>query len=162
VKFFLLLTLCSIAAFVFVLRTRPEVFSTAYSSSTPAITPISPIVPEKKNASAVRSRTVRSERTIEAVPVAPTEPNLNTKPEVNARPRHFAEATVTADTLPVYVTNSSRSRVLRVLNKGDHVQRDLAVIDSVGHWSLITVPGQRLSGYVRTEDIDMIRTASQN
>jgi hypothetical protein len=159
-KFFLFVTLCSIAAFLFVVRTRPEVFSSAYSSATPVITPIPPSVPEKK----VRPRTFRSEPAVEpiAVPVAPPEVKAEAPAGANARPRHFAEATVTADTLPVFATNSSKSRVLRVLNKGDHVQRDLAVIDSVGHWSLITVPGQRISGYVRTEDIDMTRTAAEN
>jgi hypothetical protein len=105
---------------------------------------------------------VRSESTIQAIPVAPAETNLNPKPEASARSRRLAEATVAADILPVYATNSSRSRVLRVLNKGDHVQRDLSVIDSVGNWSLITVPGQRVSGYVRTEDIDMTRPASED
>jgi hypothetical protein len=162
VKFFLLLTLCSIAAFVFVLRTRPEVFSSAYSLATAEITPIPPSVPEKKTTPVVRSRSFRSGPAVETIPVAPPEVRPDAKTGANARPRHFAEATVTADALPVYATNSPKSRVLRVLNKGDHVQRDLAVIDSVGHWSLITVPGQRVSGYVRTEDIYMTRTASEN
>ena len=162
-KFFLLLTLCSIAAFVFVLRTRPEVFSSAYSgfsspNPTPANLPAS--VPEKKNSPVGRSRSIRTERTVQPIPVEPPEVSLTKKAEANARLRHFAEATVTADTVPVYVTNSPKSRVLKVLNKGDHVQRDLAVIDSVGHWSLVNVPGQRISGYVRTEDVDMI--ASEN
>jgi hypothetical protein len=165
VKFFLVLTLCSIAAFVAVLRMRPEVFSGVYSSARPAATTPAPSLPEKKNTSGFRSRSVRNERTIESIPVAQPElplNKLNRKPDANPRARRLADATVAADTLPVYATNSSKSRVLKVLGKGDHIQTDLAVIDSVGHWSLVTLPGQKITGYVRTEDLDMTRTASEN
>jgi len=162
VKFFLVLTLCSIAAFVAVLRMRPEVFSGIYTSVNPATTTTTPpSVPEKKS-NAVRSRSFRTERAVEPIPIAQPELPLKTKPDANPRARRLADATVAADTLPVYATNSSKSRVLKVLGKGDHIQTDLAVIDSVGHWSLITVPGQRIIGYVRTEDLDMTRTASEN
>jgi hypothetical protein len=49
-----------------------------------------------------------------------------------------------------------------VLNKGDLVQTDLIVIDSLGHWSFVKVPGQRVAGYVRSEDIDRIRSGSND
>ena len=163
-KFFLVLTLCSIAAFVAVLRMRPEVFSGVYTSANPATTTTPPpSVPEKKN-NAGRARSIRTERAVEPIPIPVAQPELplKTKPDANPRARRLADATVAADTLPVYATNSSKSRVLKVLGKGDHIQTDLAVIDSVGHWSLITVPGQRIIGYVRTEDLDMTRTASEN
>ena len=163
-KYFLVLALCSITAFVAVLRMRPEVFSGVYSSSANATTTTPPpIVPEKKNTPAVvRSRSSRAERDVEPSPVSVPELQSNPTRIENPRTRRFVRATVTSDTLPVYVTNSPSSRVLKILNKGDLVQTDLAVIDSIGHWSLITVPGQRISGYVRTEDIDMTRTASED
>jgi len=123
-----------------------------------------PAVPEKKNTSVViRSRSARPEKVLEPSPVSLPDLQLKTSEAViPGTRRRLARATVTADTLPIYVTNSPNSRVLRVLNKGDQVQTDLAVIDSVGHWSLITLPGQRISGYVRTEDIDLARTASED
>jgi hypothetical protein len=177
VKYFLVLTLCSIGAFIAVIRMRPEVFSGAFYSpnGTATIPPASGVppasVPEKKNP-APRVRSVRSDtgRIAEpgALPVIEAKPNVASNVIVGANVivsptgRRFVQATVNADVLPVYATNSARSRVLKLLSKGDLVQTDLAVIDSVGHWSLITVPGQRISGYVRTEDIELTRTASKN
>src|SRR5262249_13355342 len=143
-------------------RMRPEVFSGVYSSASPVATTPASNVPEKKNTAASRSRYGRTERAVEPIPVGQPVLAPNTKPDANPRARRLAEATVTVDTLPVYATNSSKSRVLKVLGKGDRIQTDLAVIDSVGHWSLVTVPGQRITGYVRTEDLDMTRTASEN
>jgi hypothetical protein len=153
---------------------RPEVFSGGFYSPTgifsipsapggSASTPTS--VPEKKTPAALRARSVRTEIITEprAFPVIESASKPNGVPDVPLPAgRRFVEATVNADVLPVYATNSARSRVLKLLSKGDLVQTDLAVIDSVGHWSLITVPGQRISGYVRTEDIEMTRTASKN
>lgn len=163
-KYFLVLALCSIAAFVAVLRMRPEIFSGTYSSARTTTSMPPPIIPEKKNTNAAaRTRSVRAEKDVEPRPVSLLpEVKPNTTPSANPLARRFVRATVTSDTLPVYATNSPKSRVLKVLNRGDLVQTDLAVIDSVGHWSLITVPGQRISGYVRTEDIDMTRTASED
>jgi hypothetical protein len=179
VKYFLVLTLCSIGAFIAVIRMRPEVFSGAFYSpnGTFTIPPTSGVppasVPEKKNPAAPRVRSsARSDtgRIAEpgALPVVEATPNVASNVIVGANVivsptgRRFVQAIVNADVLPVYATNSARSRVLKLLSKGDLVQTDLAVIDSVGHWSLIMVPGQRISGYVRTEDIDLTRTASKD
>ena len=171
-KYFLVLTLCSIGAFVAVIRMRPEVFSGGFYSpiGTVTIPPSSSVtpasVPEKKNP-APRVRSARSEnRSIaepsSVLPRTEANPDVPTSVIVSGTGRRFIQATVSADVLPVYATNSAHSRVLKLLSKGDLVQTDLAVIDSVGHWSLITVPGQRISGYVRTEDIELTRTASKN
>lgn len=167
-KYFLVLTLLSIGAFVAVLRMRPELFTGTYTFTNPSATgavTVPPAVPEKKNAkTASRTRTGRAERDLSSTGVE----TLGGQPELTPRstsatigPRTM-KATVIADTLPIFATNSSKSRVVMVLNKGDLVQTDLLVIDSVGHWSFVTVPGQRVSGYVRSEDIDRIRTASNN
>ena len=166
-KYFLILTLCSIGAFVAVLRTRPELFSDVYLFPNPSakgiVTVPAPIVPEKKNTKvAGRSRSVGAETAVVSNPVTPPERKPDTTQNTNAGGAGFVEAMVTADTLPIFATNSSKSRVVMVLNKGDMVQTDLLVIDSLGHWSLVKVPGQRISGYVRTEDIDRTRTASNN
>jgi len=147
---------------------RPELFSNGYFLSPPVtgtVTVPAPAVPEKKNAKAAgRTRVGRVERDASSIGYETLggQPEPAPKSTTSTNGPRPIQATVTADTLPIFATNSSKSRVVMVLNKGDLVQTDLLVIDSVGHWSFVKVPGQRVSGYVRTEDIDRIRTASNN
>jgi hypothetical protein len=171
VKYFLVLTLLSVGAFIFVLRMRPELFYSAYPawsypSTNGAVTVPPPTTPEKKNTKvASRSRSARAGSDVVSTAVEPLErqPDIrDISPRGIANGPRVARATVTADTLPIFATNSSKSRVVMVLNKGDLVQTDLIVIDSLGHWSFVTVPGRRISGYVRSEDIDRVHTASNN
>jgi hypothetical protein len=145
---------------------RPELFSNGYFLSPPVtgtVTVPAPAVPEKKSTKAgIKPRGARAERNDGATAVAPLESQPDPTPRITAAGPHVLQAMVTADTLPIFATNSSKSRVVMVLNKGDRVQTDLLIIDSLGHWSFVKVPGQRVSGYVRSEDIDRIRTASNN
>jgi hypothetical protein len=53
----------------------------------------------------------------------------------------------------VYATNTPNSRILKMLNKGDLVWTDLAVIDSRGHWRRVWAADERISGYVNVEDL---------
>ena len=70
-------------------------------------------------------------------------------------------ATVKSDSAPVYSTNSKRSRVLRVLKRGEKVQPDVEIIDSGGRWRVVR--GQRdKAGFVREEQIEQPATKSTN
>ena len=167
-KTFVVLALFSVAVFVVVIRMRPDILPSSYSSRPAAaanpIPPSSPAEKEKKNSTAP-ARTSRAARPVEPPVAFPFRYEVQLQPApqtANPSGHRLAKATVTADTLPVYATNSSASRIVKVLNKGDQIQTDLAVIDSQGHWSLITVPGQRISGYVHTEDIDLRRIRTED
>jgi hypothetical protein len=172
-KVFLVLALCSISAFIVVLRMRPDLvpltsFTAPVATANPAPSPAPEKEKKKTGSGSASARTPRSARPVDPptefeAPYQGQRPqSTSTRPVVNPPARHLAQATVTAETLPVYATNSASSRILKVLNKGDQIQTDLAVIDSQGQWSLVRIPGQRISGYVHTEDIDLRRIQAED
>ena len=157
-KYFVVLSLCSITAFVMVLRTRPDIFSSGgFLFRTPAATTPATPPPEKKDANP-RTPATRSRRAVEQTPSpAPNEIPSVTDHLTQTTGRTLSRATIISDTVAVYATNSFASRIVKVLNRGDLVQTDLAVIDSTGYWRLVQLPEQRISGYVRSEDIEISR-----
>lgn len=70
-------------------------------------------------------------------------------------------ATIKTDSAPVYSTNSKRSRVLRVLKRGEKVQPDVEIVDSGGRWRVVR-PQRDKAGFVREEQIEQPATKSTN
>ena len=62
--------------------------------------------------------------------------------------------TVKTDSTPVYSANSKRSKVIRVLKRGDKVHPDLEVLDSQGRWRVVTGQQKDKPGFVRDEQIE--------
>jgi hypothetical protein len=148
---------------------RPEILYTTFygGSASTAAAPTPPVEPAAtKAASPARSRATAA-RTGQAaeqfdVPVvsqSQVQPFDPIQEDISGR--LLTQATVISDSVAVYATNSSNSRVLKMLNKGDHVLTDLSVLDSKGHWSLVKVPDERISGYVNTQDLQASRVPSR-
>jgi len=72
----------------------------------------------------------------------------------------LVHANVKTDSAPVYLSNSSRSPVVRLLRKGDTVETNLEVMDSSGTWSLVRTGDSQRSGFVRSENLDRAKMAA--
>ena len=162
-RVFLLLTLCSVAAFFVVLRTHPELANIDFSDFSFKKGAEPPEPPKPSETKKVKAPAANRRRT-EASSYAPSlNLEVNTQNESKSqndriRPASLIQripkaTTVASDSVAVYSSNSLNSRILRVLNKGDQVETSLAVLDSEGNWSLIRVPDQRISGYVLSENL---------
>ena len=62
--------------------------------------------------------------------------------------------TVNSDSAPVYSTNSKRSKVLRVLKRGEKVRPDLEVLDSTGRWQVVRGQQKDKPGFVLEEQVE--------
>ena len=160
-KYFIVLTLCSIAVFIAVLRVRPQIatINSSYNKQEDALKSSKTVT--ERPAGRLANTTQKSNGVSSPSPSpTPDDTNSNTHSDENytslLRPG-FGQGTVASDTAAVYATNSLSSRVLKILNKGDQVETDLAVMDSEGSWSLIRVLDQRISGYVRSENLKLNR-----
>jgi hypothetical protein len=68
-------------------------------------------------------------------------------------------ASVKSNSAAVYSLNSSSSKILKRLKKGDKIETSLEVIDTEGRWSLIKGIEEKSSGYVRSENLEMRQPA---
>jgi hypothetical protein len=168
VKYYLILTLCSIVMFLVVLQVRPDLVNIGFSprrEAEPTTEP--PQTPEKKKNPVEASAANRQRRAAEvSYPSAADNPEPNVQkdrvppspsPERVVQQRFEQTATVEGDSVSVYATNSLNSRVLTVLKKGDRVQTNVAILDKEGSWSLIRVPDQKILGYVLRENLEQKR-----
>ena len=165
-KFFLVLSLCSVAAFIMVLRLRPPVGSVrpgVITTSTPAEADSKAAAAKQATRSSAARRTSAASVSTESINPAPfgaEQPIATSVENPIPVPRPgYAQVIVTSETAALYATNSSKSPVVRILQKGERVETDLNVTDSEGTWSLIRVPEQRVSGYIRNQNIERTRLA---
>ena len=61
--------------------------------------------------------------------------------------------TVNSDSTPVYTANSKRSKVIRVLQKGEKVRPDVEVLDSNGRWRVVRGQQKEKPGFVLEDQI---------
>ncbi len=159
VKYFLVLTLCSVAMFLVVLRVRPGLVNIDFSPWKEPERAEPPKPSEKKNG--VERSPANRPRRAEAGSYPSTDKPESNSPKVEVPPSpatpRVVQTTVANDSVAVYATNSVNSRILKMLKKGDQVETNLGVVDSQGTWSLIRVPDQRISGYVLSENLERKR-----
>ena len=166
-KYYLILTLCSVVMFLVVLRVRPDLANIDFSIRKEAepTTTEPPKTPEKKKEPSAATKPRRA--------VGDSNPSTADNPESNLQnnrvlssptpppsPQRVVQqpvvqtTTVAGDSVSVYATNSLNSRILLVLKKGDRVETNLGILDKEGSWSLVKVPDKRISGYVLRENLE--------
>jgi hypothetical protein len=62
--------------------------------------------------------------------------------------------TVNSDSAPVYSANSKRSKVLRVLRRGEKVRPDMEVLDSAGRWRIVRGQSKDKPGFVLEDQVE--------
>jgi hypothetical protein len=89
-------------------------------------------------------------------------PPVTAAPPVNDPAKQPTGNVAVSSEAPVYSSNSPSSTVLQVLNKGQIVEVDFEVITASGKWTLVTIPRQNLSGFVKSDGIFMTPSGEQS
>jgi hypothetical protein len=167
----LFLIVCSILMFLLVLQTPPQVLRNSYiyqkvfKSAEPeaevaAEPPAERQKPGKRKVLGVTTRSVEI--------MAPTTPPpagaqpVPAAPPANEPAKQPTGNLAVSSEAPVYSSNSPSSTVLQVLNKGQIVEVDFEVITASGKWTLVTIPRQNVSGFVKSDGIFMTPSGEQS